>query len=708
MPCSGTLLMKNGMKGVKVRQFDSYDCGAACLCSIAAWYGADFPLSEVRRACGCTQEGITIKGIIDGAASLGFIAKGYRTEDVSVGTLSYIEPPVIAHTKEENGYLHYVVIFKISGKHLTIMDPGSGDLCRVSGEEFVGKWTGYIITLMPAAGFSPGKKKDGKTLRLLRLAAFHKKEILLALYGSVILTLIGICNSIFLRRLVDDIIPSGNLFALAVISTLMTLLIPVQLFIGYSQDLYLLRNGIKIDTELIMGFLGKLFRLPVNFFREYGSGDLESRISDTCKIRTFISEGIVSLFVSISTIAAVLTVMFSLYWRAAVLVLAAIPLYSIVYFAADRVNRRYSRELAKSAAGFENDVIDALDGAETVKHFGAERIAEAKYNRSYSILMEKSYRAGRYGAMCSVAGNGVSQMLLAGIIIAGGFYVCEGKMTTGELVAFYTLCTMLTAPVANLININSIANEAFTAFERLFEIMDLKEEESQDDLRKESSFLTEACVGNAEELAFKNVTFGYPGRDILIRELECSFPFGKITAVCGPNGSGKSTIGALIMRDLTPDKGCLEVGGVDISSFPVSEWRKAASIAPQRGHVFDATLLDNITSGADECDYENIRKIYSAVGLDDFCRKHPMGPLTVLGRNGSLISGGEMQKIMIARVLYRNPKIVIFDEATSFMDEVSEKRILELMAGLKREGKCVIFVTHKSSNLGIADKIIQL
>ncbi len=470
---SGTLLIKRSMKGVKVRQFDSYDCGAACLCSVASWYGADFPLSEVRRVCGCTQEGITIKGIIDGAASLGFTAKGYKTDDISAGTLSYIEPPVIAHTKEENGYLHYVVIFKISGRHLTIMDPAFGDLCKIPIDEFIKKWTGYIITLIPAARISSGKKKEKKALQLLRLAAFHKKEILLALYGSIVLTLIGICNSIFLRRIVDDIIPSGNLPALAMISALMIVLIPIQLIIGYSQNLYLLRNGIKIDTELIMGFLGKLFRLPASFFREYGSGDLESRISDTCKIRTFISEGIVSLFVSISTIIAVLSIMFSLYWKAALWVLAVIPLYTFVYFAADRINRRYSRELARSAAEFENDVIDSLDGAQTIKHFGAERIAGARYGRSYSILMEKSYKAGRYSAVCGTACSGVSQVLLAGTIIAGGFYVCGGRMTTGELVAFYTLCTMLTAPILNLINMNSVVNEAFTASERLFEIMDL-------------------------------------------------------------------------------------------------------------------------------------------------------------------------------------------------------------------------------------------
>ncbi len=707
-------LFKEGknMKGVKIKQFDSYDCGAACLCSVASWYGAQFPLSEVRRACGCTSEGITIKGIIDGAATLGFTAKGYKAENITADTLTYIVAPVIAHTRQENGYLHFIVIYRVSKKYLTIMDPACGEFLKISKDEFVKKWTGYIITLIPAAKIESGNIRADKTRRLLKILTFHKKEILLALYGSIILTLIGICNSMFLRRLIDEVIPSGNLPALILISAVILILIPIQLFIGYSQNLYLLRNGIKIDTELIMSYLGKLFRLPVNFFKEYGSGDLESRISDTYKIRTFISEGVVSLFVSASTVLVVLIIMFSLYWRVALCVLAFIPLYVAVYFAADRINRKYSRELAISSAEFENDIIDAINGAETIKHFGAERIAANKYNKSYSILMEKSYKAGKYGAVCGTAGSGVSLLLLACIIVIGGFYVCGGEISIGELVAFYTLSTMLVAPVSNLININSIANEAVTASERLFEIIELKDEESTgistDTDKKHVISMAENCLSKAKELTLNKVTFGYPGRETLLKDLSRCFRFGEITAIQGLNGSGKSTVASLIMRDIQPNRGTLEIDGTGISNFPIEMWRRSVSIAPQRGHVFDATLLDNITAGAETTDYENFKKIYSMVGLDEFCTKHPMGPLTVLGENGSSISGGEMQKIMIARALYRNPKIMIFDEATSFMDEFSENRILDLMVDLKRQGKCIIFITHKSSNMRVADKIIRL
>lgn len=721
------------MKGrLGVRQLDSYDCGAASLCSIARYYGVRLPVSEVRRVCGCTGEGITIKGIMDGAASLGFEAKGYKAESVSEETLSVIAGPVIAHMKREDGYLHYVVIYGVGRKKVTVMEPGCGKMVKIRTGDFLSSWTGYIITVAPSVksprredsrgnnpayglggvgASAPGEVRSGKYRRLAGVLLFHRREILLALYGSVILTLTGICNSIFLRHLIDDVIPSGDMLAMAVITSLMLVLIPVQLFIGYLRNLYLLRNGIKIDTQLIMGFLGKLMRMPVSFFREYGSGDLESRISDACKIRSFISEGLVSLFVSAATIVAVGALMFTLYWKMALCTLLFMPFYGAIYFFSDRINRRYSREIAQSAARFENNVIDTIDGAESIKHFGAEGLAAAKYNRSYSIMMEKVYKAGRYGAICGAAGSGVSAMLLASIIIVGGFHVCGGGMTTGELVSFYTLSTLLIAPIVGLIDINSLANEALTASERLFEIIGMKDEgevPGGDFSTTASEWERILGSGEGKKVEFRNVTFRYPGREDLIRNLNCCFESGFITAVCGPNGAGKSTVGALLMRDLHPLGGTIGAGGADISSCPADLWRKHISIAPQRGHVFDATVLDNITSGMNEADYKTVKRILGAVGLEDFCRKHPLGPLTMLGRNGCAISGGEMQKIMIARMLYRNPDIMVFDEATSFMDEASEKRILELMRELKVAGKCIVLITHKSSNLAVADRIIRL
>lgn len=692
-------------KLLNIKQQDSYDCGAACLCSIAGWYGVQISLSEARRNCGCSQEGITIRGLIDGAAAIGLSAKGYKTTEKKIDNLLSLTSPIIALMQKEDGSTHFVVLQKVTKTHLNIMDPAEGRIIKLDVEAFLKEWSGYIILLAPTVNTVAGGEKRSKFAPFVKLFKFHRKEIMAALAGSVVITCLGICNSLFLQQLIDNVIPSGDIARLALIATLIISIIPVQLYLSYARTLLLLRNGIKIDTQLIIGFLEKIFRLPMAFFKEHSSGDLTQRITDTQKIRTLVSEGIVTIFISGITLLIVLALMFTMYRTIAYCVLIFIPLYGVLYYVADRFNRKYSRELAVATAKFEEEVIDSIEGAESIKHFGAEAIAAEKYHAAYSALMEKSYKAGKFATAFGVTSGGISQTLLAGVIVCGGISVCMGGLTAGELVAFYTLCTFLISPIVALINMNSTINEAITASNRVFDIIGLHEENSSSN---NPVLFASILSDRAKDLAFDDVTFRYPGRIDLINNLSCSFKSGEITAIAGANGSGKSTIGSLILQDITPQSGHITLGGVDINNIGIGDWRKIVSIAPQKGHLFNATILSNITSGCDSPDLERVTKICELTGLDEFCYARPQGILSTVGKNGTAISGGEMQKILIARMLYMNPQIYIFDESTSFMDNGSEKKILELMKKLKESGKCVIIISHKASNLSVADRVITL
>lgn len=693
------------MGQIKIKQLDTYDCGAACLCSVASWYGVNISISEARRNCGCSSEGITIRGIIDGATAIGFNAKGYRAENKEITNLIGIKEPIIALLQKEDGSSHFIVLYEVKKNCLKIMDPALGRIVKQTPAEFLKDWSAYIIIVTPGVNALKTGEKESKYAPFLRLLKFHHNEIGLALIGSIIITCLGICNSLFLQQLIDHVIPFGNFPRLLLIAALIVMAIPCQLYLGYARSIYLLRNGIKIDTQLIIGFLEKIFRLPLSFFREHSSGDLAQRISDSNRIRAFVSEGLSAMFVSCITLLLLTVLMFTMYQKIAVYVLCFIPLYALLYFWIDKYNRKYSRELAVATAKFEEEVIDSIEGAESVKHFGAEAIAAEKYHSAYSSLMEKTYKAGKIGALFGVAGGGISQTLLSGVLVAGGISVCSGGLTTGELVSFYTLCTFLVSPIVELIGLNSLINEALTASNRVFDIISLSEENSSSN---NPVLFASILSDKAKGLTFDDLSFRYPGRADLINNLSCSFSYGEITALSGENGSGKSTIGSLILRDLHPQSGKITIGNYDIESVDISTWRNFVSIAPQRGHLFNSTILTNITSGSQNPDYERVNKLSEAVGLTSFFKAHPYGLMTTVGKNGALISGGEMQKILIARMLYKNPQICIFDEATSFMDGASEQKILDLLWQLKQEGKCVIVISHKASNLAIADKVITL
>lgn len=687
---------------IKIQQHDNYDCGAACLSSVAAWYGVKVPLAKVRRLCGCTKEGITIKGILDGGKELGLSGKAYKSENKDLQALIKIQTPLIAHMKKENGFFHFVTIYKITKDTVSIMDPADGQMQKIPHSRFLEEWSGYIILLVPGCKFKKRDEKIGIYPRLFSLLSFHKKEIILSFAGSAALVLIGVSNSLFLQQIIDKAIPERNSTLLITISGILVALLLLSLYISYARNIYLIRNGIKIDTRLIITYVRKLFTLPMDFFNQYSAGDLNARIGDAFKIRLFISEGLISAFISVATLTVTLVLMYIYYAKLAILTSLFIPLYAGLYFLSGYINKKYNRELAVTGARFEADVLNGMESMVSVKHYGAENLSVERIEGTYTDLVHKMYQAGRAATLFGIAGDGLSRVLLTATLIIGGFSVFGMQLTVGELVSFYTLCAFFTSPLNNLVNLNNTITQAAVSSERLFEIIDLEDEAQELD----SAHYPLPAQG--QNLTIQNLTYSYPGRNTLFKDLNIQIENNSITAFIGESGCGKSTLGALLMRDFIAKQGDIFIGNRNIRSIPIKEWRNYISIVPQKCHLFNGSLLENITCGETEPDIERVIQICAELGMDSFIKRLPSGLLTNVGENGSTLSGGEMQKISVARVLYKNPQIIIFDEATSSMDKESEIYILHKINELKQIGKTIIMITHNLANTKYADKVINI
>ena len=393
---------------IHIRQTDSYDCGAASLAAVAAWWGVKLPLERFRRECGCSPDGITLRGLADGAAAIGLNAKPMRAEGfekLNIGgkisllrNLKEATGPVIIHTVSREGLLHYMVIYKVGRKSVEVMDPARERIGRVNIADLAGRWSGYVILAGPGEGYREEDRTSGRRLRLLRLLDMHRREIILALAGSIVLSAMGICNSLLMQMLIDKAIPEGNLSWLIALAAVIVAMIPLSLAIGYLRDLYLLKGGLSIDNSLIIGFMRRILRMDERFFRDYSKGELESRLSDTVKIRLFICEGIVSFSVCAVTLVGVCALMFSFYSRLAAMLMACIPAYAILVAVADRMNRRLSRKVMGAAAGFESDVMDCIEGQAAIRHFGTDTSSLA-FNSSFSALIFERFRAGKISAL---------------------------------------------------------------------------------------------------------------------------------------------------------------------------------------------------------------------------------------------------------------------------------------------------------------------
>jgi ATP-binding cassette subfamily B protein len=358
-------------KRIKIKQHDLTDCGAACLASVAAYYDLKLPIARIRQMASTDKKGTNVLGLIEAAEKLNFIARGVKsltsTGEKNFDPLQKIPLPAIAHVTVKDNYLHFIVIYKISSDHITVMDPADGQLHKCSLEEFAKIWTGILILLVPNEEFKPLNSKVSAFSRFWFLLKPHKKIMLQALFGSIVYTVLGLSMSVYVQKIIDFVIPDGNRNLLNLLSTAMIIILLLQISINYMRSVFMFKTGQKIDARLILGYYKHLFHLPQNFFDSMRVGEINSRLSDAVKIRSFINETIPGFIVSMFILMFAIALMFTYYWKLALIIFAIVPFYAIVYIFYNKVNKKTQRKLMEEAADVESQLVESLNTAETIK-----------------------------------------------------------------------------------------------------------------------------------------------------------------------------------------------------------------------------------------------------------------------------------------------------------------------------------------------------
>ena len=685
----------------KIRQHYNYDCGAACLSSVASFYGIKASLAHIRILCGCTPEGISIQGIIDGAEKLGLKAKGYKSPEKDLEPLKGISAPMIAHIVNEEKCLHFVNISDIGKVKLSVMDPAVGRTCKMTHEEFTEKWTGYIIVAVPDGHTGKGLPAASPFFHhLLALFTSFHKEMLLAFAGSLACTFAGISTSFLMQQLIDTVVPQRNDAAMLALGTLAATLMVLALYAGWRTTGYLIRCSLKIETSLTARYIGKIFRMPVQFFTNYHAGDIASRRNDIHNIRSFFTDGTIGILTSIFTVAGAIVAML-LYNPGLTLYIALfIPAYYALYKLSGHISKKYSREIASANARFESDILEGISGMCATRHYNTYALSLGKIEGSLVMLTRKLNRSANALNLFETLAQGVSKTLVCLILTIGASSVLKGNMTIGELVGFYTLCTFFTVPLNTLIETSEKISRTTVSCNRIFEILDLPDESSH-----AGKISPKGLSGN---IAVESVSFRFPGREELLNGVSFTIPRGKMTVIRGESGCGKSTVAQLILGEYTPGSGQISYGGVNISQFNLVQWRKMIGYVPQNIHLFNTTILGNITLQEENPDIEKALGICSALGMGGMLQRFPQGLLTPVGQGGEGLSGGECQKIYIARALYKEPQIYIFDEASSALDKRSEEDFLKILAHLRDAGKTIVLISHKEMCLSYADNVVTI
>lgn len=685
-------------KSIRIKQHDITDCGAACLASVCAYYGLQFPVARIRQYAFTDQKGTNVLGLIEAANKLGLSAKGVRAK---FEALKMVPKPVIAHVIMQERLQHYVVIYKVQKSQITYMDPGDGRMHKVTNEAFKRIWTGVLVLMEPEETFKQGNQKTTMTRKFFSLLAPHKSVMMQAVFGALIYSILGLSTSVYVGKITDYVLVDKNLNLLNLMSIIMLLIIVLRTFIGSMKSILALKTGQRIDAALILGYYKHLLTLPQQFFDTMRVGEIISRVNDAVKIRNFINN--VSLDLVVNSMILVFTVglMFVYSWELALITLASAPLFVLIFWGFNKLNRKYQRGIMESSAELESQLVESINSIATIKRFGIEEYANLKTESRFVNLLKNTFRS-IYGSIMAQGGiQFVSTAITVAVLWMGSILVIEQEMTPGTLMVFYSLIGYVVSPIGSLISSNQTIQDAMIAADRLFQIMDLEREE--DNSRKIE--LEPEMVG---DISFENVSFRYGSRKEVFNELNLIIPKGKTTAVIGESGSGKTTLVSLLQHIYPIQKGRIRIGDYDIEQITNRSLRRRVGTVPQQIELFAGTIVENIAVGDLNPDMKRIIDLVEQLGLKEFIELLPNGYATYIGEHGASLSGGERQRIAIARALYKEPEILIFDEATSSLDSISERYVKQALDNLAKQGKTIIVIAHRLSTVKNADMIVVI
>ncbi|MCI9607308.1 MAG: peptidase domain-containing ABC transporter [Muribaculaceae bacterium] len=694
------------------RQLDAMDCGPTCLRMIAAYYGKEYSLETLRKRSFITRAGVSMLGISDAAESIGFKTMGVR---ISLRQLTDEMPlPCILHWNQN----HFVVCYKIKrirgGHRFYIADPASKKITYSDAEmhhcwlstKVNGEDRGTALALEPTPAFYD--KADERCTKHRSLAFFmkylrpYRKEIAQLFVGLLVASVLQLIFPFLTQALVDVGIRNSSLNFIMLILAAQLIVSVSQLAVEFIRSWILLHVNARINIALISDFLIKLMKLPLNFFDAKNIGDIMQRIGDHNRIESFLTGSSLNTlfsFVSFFIFSVVLAI-----YNPIILLIFLVG--NSLYVGWISIFLKYRRELDirrfAQASGEQSTLIQMITGMQEIKLNNCERQKRWQWERIQVKLFKISVKGQALGQIQQVGSVFFNQMtnIIISFIAAKG--VVEGNMTLGMMVSLTYIVGALNAPVNSLIGFIRQWQDAKISLERLNEIHQKDDEEINP--HEKHRMLPEN-----RDIEFRNVSFSYDGaeRNYVISNLSMIIPSGKVTAIVGASGGGKTTLVKLILGFYAPVKGEILVGGVPLGNINPHVWRAHTGAVMQDGFIFSDTIAANIAVADYIPDPARLEKSVEVANISDFIEHLPLRFNTKIGMEGNGISQGQRQRLLIARVVYKNPDYIFFDEATNALDANNERAIMQSLNEFYK-GKTVVVVAHRLSTVRNADNIIVL
>ncbi|EGI73349.1 toxin secretion ABC transporter, ATP-binding subunit/permease protein, putative [Pseudoalteromonas distincta] len=686
------LLKFSGTKRLPViLQTEAAECGLASIAMVAAYYGYKTDLTSLRQEHEISLKGANLEELMQIADKLKLSTRALRLD---LEHLSQLKTPCILHWDMN----HFVVLKKVTKKSIEIHDPGLGER-KYTMEEFSKHFTGVALELSPTEEF---KSEDSRVN--LKLSDFWSKVTgLKSTLGkvfvlSLLLQAFAIASPYYMQLVVDEVILSYDQNLLAILAIGFGLLMAIEMVTGAVRSVLLLHFGNLMSIQLGANLFHHLVRLPLQYFEKRHIGDVVSRFGSLQQVKELLTKGVIEAVIDGVMAIATLIMIFLYSPKLSVIVLIAIAIYAVFRIAMYRPLRQMSEEVIVNQAKEQSNFMETVRGIQTIKLFGREVQRQSVWHNKYADSLNSGIRVGHlnigYEAFNKII-FGLENVL---VIYFAAMLVMEGDLTVGMLFAFMAYKRQFVEKMASLIEKVIEFKMLSLHFNRLADISLTEKEQNI-----QGKMSGKKISGNIE---LKGINYRYNKKEApVFKHLDLSIKAGESVAIIGPSGCGKTTLAKLMLGLFEPDEGKIEVDGVDIRQLGLGQYRTQIAAVMQDDQLLSGSIADNISFFDPELDMQQVEWAAKIAAIDKDILQMTMGYNTLVGDMGAALSGGQIQRLLLARALYRKPKILFMDEATSNLDTKLEFSVNEAVKNLDVTR---IIIAHRPETIASADRVIEL
>ena len=678
-------------KKLIVLQEGNKDCGVCCLLSIIRYYNGNISLNKLMEMTKTTKNGTTFYNLSEAASKIGMASKAYYVDDFN--NISVYSCPFISQVIR-NGYTHFVVVYKISKDKLLIMDPALGSL-YMSREKFLNIWTGYIM-MFEKVKILPNYKDEKYINKLLYgLILNNKKIIVNCLLLTLMFCFLTIGYSVYLKVMIDKVLNQDK-YLLIVISLIFFIVILFRSLTNLFRNQMLSYFNMKVDISLFLNSFKRILLLPYNYYKNKTTGEIISRVNDLSYIKQIISQLLTTVFLDIVLLLFSLVCLYFINSKMFVISFFIAILYVIIIFIYPRFIKTKIYESQAEVAKVNSYLVESISGLETIKGLRCEKMVndrlESFYTKAQATIFDYN-----------IISNGVlflkDLIFYVGVLLinyVGCVDIMNGNFTVGSLLTFNTILGYFLNPLQNFIDLADDYVYVRGVFKRANGLYEVK----LDDLESKNGLRVEG------DISFNNLDFSFNGKDQILKSIKIEFKAKEKILLLGNSGSGKSTLLKILYKYYDVSRGMVLVNGIDINDFSISDIRDDIIYVSQNETLYTGSIKDNIFLNRD-IDYKDFLDMCCYLEVDNIIKDNLLGYDFLLEENGANISGGERQRIILARALFKKGNIILIDEGLSQMDIDLERRVLKRIFSIFKD-KMIIVVSHRFNNMDLYDKVFKL